>query len=495
MTPEQLKASIIQSALEGKITQQRSEDTPVAETLNRIQELRNAMIKRKEIKKVKVLPIDDTVPFDIPDSWKWVRIGAIEEINLGFTYRPEYTDKGVYFLSVKDISGGKIDFQNAKKVSQETYDNAAYGSKPRKGDILFGRVGTMGKPQIIDTDEPFCIFVSLGFFRDHTNIVVKEYISLWMQSVLFNKQVDENVKGSAQRNLNTGWLKDFYIPFPPIEEQHRIVDKIEELLPYVDRYAEAYEKLEQFNAKFPEDMKKSILQYAFEGKLVEQIPSETPSISIVNDIRAEQERLIKTKEIKREKIDTSIQYEEELPDGWCVAKLGELTRVVTKQTGFDYSKTIKPNLIEYKAENTIPLVQTKNFKGKTFNLDTDYYIPIDIAKEFPKILLDGKCLLLSIVGASIGNVGLYELEELGMIGGAICKVQLINDLFYDYLFYYLQSPLGQNEIRKNFKATAQGTITVQDVREIIVKIPPLEEQHRIVSKIEELLPFCDQLIK
>lgn len=242
----------------------------------------------------------------------------------------------------------------------------------------------------------------------------------------------------------------------------------------------------------PEQLKASILQYAFEGKLVEQISSETPSISIVNDIRAEQERLIKAKEIKREKIDTSIQYEDELPDGWCVAKLGELTRVVTKQTGFDYSKTIKPNLIEYKAENTIPLVQTKNFKGKTFNLDTDYYIPMDIAKEFPKILLDGKCLLLSIVGASIGNVGLYELKELGMIGGAICKVQLINDLFYDYLFYYLQSPFGQNEIRKNFKATAQGTITVQDVREIIVKIPPLEEQHRIVAKIEELLPFVDR---
>ena len=242
----------------------------------------------------------------------------------------------------------------------------------------------------------------------------------------------------------------------------------------------------------PEQLKASILQYAFEGKLVEQISSETPSISIVNDIRAEQERLIKAKEIKRKKIDTSIQYEDELPDGWCVAKLGELTRVVTKQTGFDYSKTIKPNLIEYKAENTIPLVQTKNFKGKTFNLDTDYYIPMDIAKEFPKILLDGKCLLLSIVGASIGNVGLYELKELGMIGGAICKVQLINDLFYDYLFYYLQSPFGQNEIRKNFKATAQGTITVQDVREIIVKIPPLAEQHRIVAKIEELLPLVDR---
>lgn len=242
----------------------------------------------------------------------------------------------------------------------------------------------------------------------------------------------------------------------------------------------------------PEQLRASILRNAFDGKLVEQNPNEEPSINMINDIRKEQERLIKLKEIKKEKIDTSITYEEELPEGWCVAKLGELTRVVTKQTGFDYSKTIKPNLLEYKAEGTIPLVQTKNFKGKEFSLDTDYYIPMNIAKDFPKILLDGKCILLSIVGASIGNVGLYTLNDLGMIGGAICKVQLINDLLYDYLYYYLQSPLGQNEIKKNYKATAQGTITVQDVREIIIKIPPFEEQHRIVAKIEELLPYIDR---
>ena len=242
----------------------------------------------------------------------------------------------------------------------------------------------------------------------------------------------------------------------------------------------------------PEQLRASILRNAFDGKLVEQNPNEEPSINMINDIRKEQERLIKLKEIKKEKIDTSISYEEELPDGWCLAKLGELTRVVTKQTGFDYSKTIKPNLLEYKAEGTIPLVQTKNFKGKEFSLDTDYYIPMNIAKDFPKILLDGKSILLSIVGASIGNVGLYTLTDLGMIGGAICKVQLINDLLYDYLYYYLQSPLGQNEIRKNYKATAQGTITVQDVREIIIKIPPIEEQHRIVAKIEELLPYVDR---
>ncbi len=174
--------------------------------------------------------IDDEIPFEIPENWVWCRLGNIEEINLGFTYRPNYTEKGVYFLSVKDISKGYIDFTNAKRVSQDTYNNASYGSKPQRGDILFGRVGTMGKPQIVETDTPFCIFVSLGFLRDHTNLVNKNYISLWMQSQLFSSQVDANVKGSAQKNLNTGWLKEFLIPLPPLEEQYRIVSKIEQLL-------------------------------------------------------------------------------------------------------------------------------------------------------------------------------------------------------------------------------------------------------------------------
>lgn len=104
--------------------------------------------------------------------------------------------------------------------------------------------------------------------------------------------------------------------------------------------------------------------------------------------------------------------------------------LVTKQTGFDYSKTIKPNLSNVKLQGYIPFLQTKNFKGKTFDLNTDYYLPEEIAKGFPKILLDSECLLLSIVGASIGNVGIYDGKILAMLGGAICKVKLLDNELY-----------------------------------------------------------------
>ena len=141
------------------------------------------------------------------------------------------------------------------------------------------------------------------------------------------------------------------------------------------------------------------------------------------------------------------------------------------------------------------MIQTKNFKGSKFNYNTDYYLPMEIASKFPKIILKDKSLLFSIVGASIGNVGKYDSEKKCIIGGAICKVDLINNIFMDYLYYFLQSPSGQYEIKKNYKSTAQGTITVQDVREIVINMPPLAEQKRIVEKLDLLMKLCDELEK
>ena len=485
MTPEQLKASIIQAALEGKLTQQMKEDTPVSVTLNEIQKLRNAMIKNKEIKKVDVLPIDDTVPFDIPDSWQWIRIGSIEEINLGFTYRPEYTEEGVYFLSVKDISGGKIDFQNAKKVSQETYDNAAYGSKPRKGDILFGRVGTMGKPQIIDVDEPFCIFVSLGFFRDHTNIVIKEYISLWMQSFLFDKQVDQNVKGSAQRNLNTGWLKDFYIPFPPIEEQRRIVAKIEELLPFVDRYAASYEKLEQFNAKFPEDMKKSILQYAIQGKLVEQRPEEGTAEELYKEIQEEKQKLIKEGKIKKEKPLAEITEDEipfDIPDSWKWCYIGEL---LLHNTGKAQNSSGSTN-------GTIrKFITTSNLYWNEFDFTKVKEMPFT-DKELERCTVQ-KGDLLVCEGGDCGRSAVWNFDEEVCIQNHVHRLRPYKELdiyYFYYLFYFYK-----NTGKLRGRGVAIQGLSNEAIHNVIVPLPPLEEQHRIVAKIEELLPYCNQLIK
>lgn len=243
--------------------------------------------------------------------------------------------------------------------------------------------------------------------------------------------------------------------------------------------------------KLAEDLKKAVLQAAMHGKLTKQLESDSNIFELLKSVEQTKRQLLERKEIKLEKFDDQLG-DYDIPKNWAVVKLGTISGVITKQTGFDYTSHIKPFLVEEQKEDTIPMVQTKNFKGKKFDLETDYYIPLSIAENFPKILLRGKCLLFSIVGASIGNVGLYDSNVLAMIGGAICKVSLIEPCFYDYLFYYLQSNEGYKQIMKNYKSTAQGTITVQDVREIDVLLPPIEEQQRIVDKLNQILPLIDE---
>lgn len=180
----------------------------------------------------------------------------------------------------------------------------------------------------------------------------------------------------------------------------------------------------------------------------------------------------------------------EFTDTWEQRKFGDLCSIVTKQTGFDYTATIKKSLVTEASEDTLPYLQTKNFAGVSISYDTDYFIPKSVAKEFPKINLDEKCLLFSIVGASVGNIGLFPGDKHCFLSGAICVSKLNNLDDADYLYHYMCSENGQSQIRTCTKGGAQATITIEDIREICVLLP--SEQER--KKIGELLSSLDNLI-
>ena len=241
----------------------------------------------------------------------------------------------------------------------------------------------------------------------------------------------------------------------------------------------------------PQELRSSILLAAFSGDFV--LPNENDSIeAYLNKVYEKQKELSDKKMIKIGKYDKTINYDGQIPKGWICTKIGSISSLVTKQTGFDYSKVIKPSLIESPTPGSLPLIQTRNFKGKSFDFDSKFYVPKEITDLYPNLVLNKKCILLSIVGASIGNVGYFDFNEIGFLGGAIAKIDLIDNEIIDFLYYYLQSPYGYKQIMANYKACAQGTITVENVRNIIVPMPSIEEQKRIVSKIEKLMPFVDE---
>lgn len=182
------------------------------------------------------------------------------------------------------------------------------------------------------------------------------------------------------------------------------------------------------------------------------------------------------------------------PKGVECKPLGELCSIITKQTGFDYSNHIKNSLLSDKKEDTLPYIQTKFFTGKNFIYDTDYFIPLNVADRFPKILLDCKCLLFSIVGASIGNIGLFPGTVKAFCGGAICVAKPLQEYNIEYLYYYLSSSHGQKQIFNKVKGSGQATITIEDIRKFEIPVPPLPIQEEIVRILDELTKKTDMLI-
>ncbi len=520
MTAQELKNSILQLAIQGKLVKQDPSDEPASVLLEKIKEEREKLIEEKKIKKEKyseiykdssdnhyyekfedgtINDITDEIPFEIPNSWCWARIGNFEEINLGFTYKPDYTEDGVYFLSVKDISGGKIDFSKAKKVSQKTYDNASYGSKPRKGDILFGRVGTMGKPQIIENDIPFCIFVSLGFFRDHLNLMNKKYICLWMESFLFQQQVNNNVKGAAQKNLNTGWLKKFLIPLPPLNEQERIINKFVTFEYIFDKYEKTYNILEKLNNSYKEELKKSLLQYAIQGKLVKQDLEDESAEILINKILDEKRELIKSKQIKKENLSviykdsTDNQFYEkfddgkivnitdeipfDIPDNWVWTRLANILTKLTDGT----HKT--PRYVE----NGVPFVSVKDMSSGTLKLDNTKYI----TKEEHKTLFE-RCNPQKgdIILSKIGTTGIPVIVETDIEFSLFVSLALLkfNNEYIDrkYLKNLILSPLVQKQCKENTKGVGNKNWVMKDIARTLIVIPPHNEQVKIIEKLNTL---------
>lgn len=302
MTPEQLKNSILQYAIQGKLVEQRKEEGTVEELYQKIQEEKQKLIKEGKIKKQKPLPeiTEDEIPFEIPDSWKWVRLGDII-----FNHGQKKPNSRFSYIDIGSIDNKKQKLSSVENIIEA--DKAP--SRARKivceGDIIYSTVRPyLHNICIIDNRFTYEPIASTGFavmacFKG----IYNKYLFYFLLSSVFDNYVNntDNSKGVAYPAINDGKLFKAVVAIPTLEEQKRIVAKIEELLPLVDDYAKSYEALEKLNAKFPEDMKKSILQYTIQGKLVAQRKEEGTAEELYQKIQEEKEKLIKEGKIKKQK--------------------------------------------------------------------------------------------------------------------------------------------------------------------------------------------------
>ena len=361
----------------------------------------------------------------------------------------------------------------------------------KKGDLLVCEGGDCGRSAIWTFDEEVCIQNHVHRLRPYTEISIEYFYHLFY---LYKFTGKLRGRGVGIQGLSNEAIHQVICPLPPLAEQKRIVAKIEELLPYIDRYEKAWSRLEDFNKRFPVDMQKSILQMAIQGKLVEQRPEEGNGEELYQQIRIEKQKLIKAGKLKKTKALPEIREEDipaEFPDSWKICYIDDIA-FVTKLAGFEYTKNVAPNL----TTSGIPLFKGKNVQNGKLVLNFESFIPEAVSDELPRSQILKKCLLTPYVG-TIGNIAIFSGDFKAHLGSNVGKIELLNGeqeyLMEEYVLYYLRSNIGYQELTKYKKATAQESISIDAIRNVIIAVPPLDEQKRIVAKLEEILPLCERL--
>lgn len=482
MTPEQLKASILQYAIQGKLVEQRAEEGTGEELYQQIQAEKQRLIAEKKIKKEKPLAeiTEDENPFDIPESWKWVRLGDCT----GYSQtKPKISPKDItddmWSLDLEDIQkeSGAILTRTTASERKITGDKVLF----YKGQVLYSKLRPYLKKILIAPNNGICTPELVPF---NTYLVYANYIVYVLRSPHIDYVVNSVTYGVKMPRVGTETMVNLLIPLPPLSEQKRIVAKIEELLPLVGRYAVAYEKLEQFNAKFPEDMKKSLLQYAIQGKLVEQRPEEGTAEELFARIQEEKQRLIAEKKIKKEKPLPEITENEkpfDIPESWKWCRLSDIINV--RDGTHDSPKYVPEG---------IPLVTSKNLSNGMIDYGNVKYITQEDADKInARSMVDDDDILFAMIG-SIGNPVLVKKDrEFCIKNMALFKKFADTDISMQYMYWFFF--YAQYKLKKEASGGVQAFISLSRFREYLVPLPPYEEQIRIANKIEQILPLCERL--
>lgn len=540
---KKLRELILELAVRGKLVPQVPNDQPASELLKQIAKEKSQLIKEGKIKKQDVLPEigEDEKPFELPVGWEWSLFNNITHlITDGTHYTPTYISDGVPFLSVKDMSSGVLDFSDCRYISQEQHDEFAKRCNPQKGDLLLTKVGTTGIPILIETDKQFSIFVSVALIKFPHSLISGRFLSLLIKSPLVKTQSEEGTEGIGNKNLVLRKIVAFKIVIPPLAEQHRIVAKVDELMALCDQleqqqtdsnaahqilvetllgtltqaespaaFDEAWQRIAThidtlFTTEHSIDqLKQTILQLAVMGKLTQVFRESHPELvsgphsasELLKQIAKEKARLVKEGKIKKQTPLPEITDDEkpfELPEGWEWVKLG-YTSILKGGFAYQSSKFIDDGVCQ--------VIRMGNIRPDYLRLDENpVYISELLGDVTSEYQIEPDDILLTMTGTKGKRDYLYSLiitdehllDRKLFLNQRLCIVRtfifpkfqslvLKNDLFLDLIY------------AKSTGTANQANIGMTAINEWIIPLPPLAEQHRIVSKVDELFALCDAL--
>ena len=476
MTPQELKNSILQLAIQGN-----------AEDLyQQIQAEKQKLIKEGKIKKEKLLPpiTDDKKPFEIPESWKWVRLKEIVYNHGQITPLTKFS-----YIDIGSIDNIKNRLNNDDNILEPKNAPSRARKIVKIGDILYSTVRPyLHNICIIDRNFKYVPIASTGFaVMSCYSGVYNKYLFHYLLSPAFDSYANnnKNSKGVAYPAINDTRLYIGIVPLPPLAEQKRIVAKIKELLPYVERYETAYNKLQQLNKRFPGDLQKSVLQLAIQGRLVPQHPEEGNAEDLYKQIQAEKQKLIKEGKIKKEKPLPPITDDEkpfEIPKSWKWVRLMEI--VSNLGDGIHGTPQFDDN-------GSYFFVNGNNLSNGKIIIKADTKKISVIEYEKYKKPLNYDTILISING-TIGNYAFYNGEPI-ILGKSACYISTIDKICKYYLLYIFKTNFFYDYAVKAATQTTIKNVSLKAMRMLPIPLPPLAEQKRIVTKLEEILPLCNKL--
>ncbi|WP_373256007.1 restriction endonuclease subunit S [Phocaeicola vulgatus] len=514
MNGKQLKNSILQWAIQGKLVPQDPNDEPASVLLERIRAEKARLVKEKKIKKDKnesiiyrgddnsyyekflttgeVKCIDEEIPFEIPKGWEWTRIRNISQSYIGLTYSPtDVSSRGTIVLRSSNIQNGKIVLNDVVRVSKEISEKL----QVEKNDIIIcarnGSAKLVGKSAVVtDVTEP----MTFGAFMAICKTALYQYVSIFLQSDLFFSQL-RGVSGTTTINqLTQNNFNDFWIPIPPANEQKRIVEKLQNVSPFIERYSKSQETLNLMNIQIKEQLKKSILQEAIQGKLVPQIAEEGTAQELLEQIRQEKQKLVKEGKLKKSVLTDSVIYKGD--DNKYYEQIGKKCLDITEQIPFEipanWAWARMGQIGDWGAGSTPQRGNVNYYNGKILWLKTGELnngIVYDTEEKITQKAFQDCSLrmnkigdvLIAMYGATIGKLAIVGKELTTNQACCGCTPYLIYNW---YIFYFLMA--SRDSFIKKGEGGAQPNISRVKLVEHLIPLPPLKEQYRIVAQIEKL---------
>ena len=481
MDTQKLRQRILDLAIRGKLVPQDPNDEPASVLLKRIRAEKERLIAEGKIKRPKAKKSTDkshyqqfTPPFDIPGSWKWVRMEDIcFAITDGDHQAPPKANDGIPFLVISDIITGIIKFDKCRYVPYEYYSNLETNRKPSKGDILFTVTGSYGKSVIVETDKPFCFQRHIGLIKP---ILISKYLNIVLCSEYLEKECDAKATGTAQKTVGLESLRNFFIPIPPLEEQNRIIKLI-------NSFEDLLQILESERSNLDVDIKlakSKILDLAMQGKLVPQDPADEPAAEMLRHINP------------KAKIITDNPQCRNLPLGWTFCQLRDLCSFLSRGKSPKYSET----------PNQYPVFAQKcNLKDGDISLSQARFLDETTISKWPEkyCLRDGDVLVNSTGTGTVGRTRIFRSEYLGdypfvVPDSHVSVVRSFDEIESTFIFYSLYCQEGQQYFDENLAgSTNQKELYIDVIGTRNIMLPPINEQKRIVAKIEELYSVLDKI--